>query len=151
MEPLDPVNYDITIRIFTIPFNALSFLVTLFRYQNQLLIHYLGDLALNRTLTAVLLLSTTFAAGSVENTVTRQIGTNGSASLVSFTDNSQHENTVSRQADALSDLSQDLVRASMIKGAKIGTTVGCGLALVSAATAKNVLVEPLEVVPLVLW
>jgi hypothetical protein len=83
--------------------------------------------------------------------VTRQIGTNVSASLVSFSDISKHENTVSRQTDALSDLSQDPVRASMIKGAKIGTTVGCGLALVSAAKAKNVLVEPLQVVPLVLW
>ena len=95
---------------------------------------------MNRTLTAVLLLSTTFAAGCVENTVTRQIGTNGSASFVSFTDNSQHENTVTRYADALSDLSQDLVRASMIKGTKIGTAVGCGLALVSSANAKKYVV-----------
>jgi outer membrane murein-binding lipoprotein Lpp len=79
--------------------------------------HYLGDFALSPTLTAVLLLSTTLEAGCAENTVTRQIGTNVSASLVSFMDISQHENTVSRQADALSDLSQDLVRASMIKGA----------------------------------
>jgi hypothetical protein len=38
----------------------------------------------------------------------------------------------------------------MIKGAKIGTIAGCGLRLVSAANAKNVLVEPLQVVPLVL-
>ena len=96
MEPLGPVNYDITIRIFTYLSMFCLFSVTLFRYQNQILIHYLGDLALNRTLTAVLLLSTTFAAGCVENTVTRQIGTNGSESLVSFTDNSQHKNTVSR-------------------------------------------------------
>jgi hypothetical protein len=151
MEPLDPEYYDITIRIFTIPFNALSFFSHIFQYLKQISIHYLGVFAMNATLTAVLLLSTTFEAGCAENTVTRQIGTNVSASLVSFTDISQHENTVSRQADALSDLSQDFVRASMIKGAKIGTTVGCGLALVSAATAKNVLVEPLEVVPLVLW
>ena len=71
---------------------------------------------MNPTLTAVLLLSTTFEASCAENTVTRQIGTNVSASLVSFTDISQHENTVSHQVDALSDLSQDLVRASMIKG-----------------------------------
>ncbi|MDC1223771.1 hypothetical protein N8Z91_02670 [Ascidiaceihabitans sp.] len=106
---------------------------------------------MNPTLTAVLLLSTTFEASCAENTVTRQIGTNVSASLVSFTNISQHENTVSHQVDALSDLSQDLVRASMIKGAKVGTTVGCGLGLVSAANAKNVLVEPLQVVPLVLW
>ena len=77
------------------------------------------------TLKAVLLLSTTFEDDCTENTVTRQIGTNVSASLVSFTDISQHENTVSRQGDALSDLSQDLMRASMIKGAKIGATVGC--------------------------
>ena len=83
--------------------------------------------------------------------MTRQIGTNVSASFVSFIDISQHENTVSRQVDALSDLSQDLVRASMIKGAKIGTAVGCGLALVLTANAKNVLVNPLQVVPLVLW
>jgi hypothetical protein len=95
---------------------------------------------MNCILTAVLLLSTTFAAGCAENNVTRQIGTNGSASLVSVADNSQHENTVSRQANALSDLSQDLVRASMIKGNKIGTTVGCGLALVSAANAKKCVV-----------
>ena len=115
------------------------FSVTLFRYEKQVLKHYLGDLVMNRTLTAVLL-STTFAAGCAENTVTRQISTNGSASLVSFTDNSQHENTVSRQADALSDLSQDFVRASMIKGTKIGTAVGCGLALVSAANAKKCVV-----------
>ena len=92
------------------------------------------------SLTAVLLLSTTFEAGCAENTVTRQIGTNVSASLVSFTNISQHENTVSHQVDALSDLSQDLVRASMIKGTKIGTAVGCGLALVSAANAKKCVV-----------
>jgi hypothetical protein len=71
---------------------------------------------MNPTLTAVLLLSTTFEAGCHENTLTRQIGTNVSASLVSFTDISQHENTVSLQADALNDLSQDLVRASMNLG-----------------------------------
>jgi 16S rRNA C1402 (ribose-2'-O) methylase RsmI len=105
---------------------------------------------MNPTLTDVLLLSTTFDAVCAENTVTRQIGTNVSASLVSFTDISQHENTVSRQANALSNLRQDLVRESMIKGAKIGTIAGCGLRLVSAANAKNVLVEPLQVVPLVL-
>jgi hypothetical protein len=116
------------------------FSVTLFRYQKQILIHYLSDLAMNCIHTAVLLLSTTFAAGCAENNVTRQIGTNGSASLVSFADNSQHENTVSRQANALSELSQDLVRASMIKGNKIVTAVGCGLALVSATNAKKCVV-----------
>ena len=103
MEPLDPEYYDITIRIFTIPFNALSFLVTLFQYLKQISIHYLGVFDMHPTLKAVLLLSTTFEDDCTENTVTRQIGTNVSTSLVSFTDISQHENTVSRQADALSD------------------------------------------------
>jgi hypothetical protein len=37
----------------------------------------------------------------------------------------------------LSDLSQELVRSSMIKGAKIIIAVGCGLALVTATNAKK--------------
>jgi len=86
MNPLEPVYYDITILKFTKSFNTLSFLVKLFQYLKQISRHYLGDFAMNPSLTAVLLLSTTFEAGCAENTVTRQIGTNVSASLVSFTD-----------------------------------------------------------------
>ncbi|MDE1130480.1 MAG: glycine zipper family protein [Ascidiaceihabitans sp.] len=95
---------------------------------------------MTRTLTLLLLLSVNLLAACTDNTVTRQIGENGSASLVSFSNNSQHENTVSRQADALNGLSNDLVLASTIKGAKIGAVVGCGLAILSASNAKNCIV-----------
>ena len=95
---------------------------------------------MTRTLTLLLLLSVNLLAACTDNTVKRQIGENGSASLVSFSNNSQHENTVSRQADALNGLSNDLVLASTIKGAKIGAVVGCGLAILSASNAKNCIV-----------
>jgi hypothetical protein len=71
MEPLDPEYYDITIRIFTLTINALSFCVAFSQCLKQILMHYLGELAMNRTLTAVLLLSTTLATGCAKNTVTR--------------------------------------------------------------------------------
>ena len=93
-----------------------------------------------RILTLLLLLSVNLLAACTDNTVTRQIGENGSASLVSFSNNSQHENTVSRQADALNGLSNHLVLASILKGAKIGAVVGCSLAIVSASNAKNFIV-----------
>ena len=93
-----------------------------------------------RILTLLLLLSVNLLAAYTDNTVTSQIGENGSASLVSFKNNSQHENTVSHQADALNGLSNHLVLASILKGAKIGAVVGCSLAIVSASNAKNFIV-----------
>ena len=93
-----------------------------------------------RILTLLLLLSVNLLAAYTDNTVASQIGENGSASLVSFKNNSQHENTVSHQADALNGLSNHLVLASILKGAKIGAIVGCSLAIVSASNAKNFIV-----------
>ena len=72
--------------------------------------------------------------------MTSQIGENGSASLVSFNNNSQHEYTVSHQADALNGHSNHLVLASILKGANIVAVVGCSLAIVSASNAKNFIV-----------
>ena len=75
---------------------------------------------MTRTLMLLLVLSVNLLAACTGNTVTRQIGENGSASLVSFSNNSQHENTFSHQTDAQNGLNNDLVLASTIKGAKIG-------------------------------
>ena len=80
MKTLEPVYYDITILKFTKSFNVLYYLVTFFQYLKQISIHYLGVFAMYPTLTAVILFPTTFEAGCAENTVTRQIGTNVSAS-----------------------------------------------------------------------
>jgi hypothetical protein len=47
------------------------------------------------------------------------------------------ETQMSAQTEALSNMTRDIVRKSTVKGAAIGALAGCGLAIISAANAKN--------------
>jgi hypothetical protein len=86
------------------------------------------------------MLSLCLIAGCSNSTVTRQEISNAPIGLLSFPDNRFQEDVVSKQAIALNDLSAKIVRASTVKGLKIGAAAGCGLAIVSAANAKNCVV-----------
>jgi hypothetical protein len=90
-----------------------------------------------RSFAVLVLVASNFLAACADDTVTRQEVADGPLSLLSFENNVRQENVVSQQAHALNDLSQDIVVASTIRGAKIGAAVGCGLALVSAANAQK--------------
>lgn len=90
--------------------------------------------------TAFVFVAVNLLAGCADNSVTRQDISERPVSLLSFESNTHQENLVSQQASALNDLSHDILRASTVKGAKIGAVVGCGLALVSAANAQKCVV-----------
>jgi hypothetical protein len=92
------------------------------------------------TLTLVV---TSLLAGCADTSVSRNDLSNGPVSLLSFADNAQQENLVSQQANALNDLSQDILRASTVKGLKVGAAVGCGVALVTTGNAKRCVVGAL--------
>lgn len=86
---------------------------------------------------SITILAFSLVAGCSNSTVTRQESLNAPVGLLSFSQNTQQEDVVSKQAHALNDLSGDIVRASTIKGLKVGAAVGCGLAIVSAANAQR--------------
>lgn len=90
-----------------------------------------------KSLAAFALVSASLLSGCADTNVSRNDVAEGPMSLLSFADVAQQENLVSQQANALNDLSRDIVRASTSKGAKIGAVVGCGLALISAANAQK--------------
>jgi len=90
-----------------------------------------------RRLSIFVLISANFLVSCADTTVTRQENATAPLSLLSVASNRQNEDIVAQQADALSDLSQGIVRASSVKGAKIGAAVGCGISIVSSGNAKR--------------
>lgn len=48
-----------------------------------------------------------------------------------------HETAMAQQADALSRMTQDIIRKSTVNGAALGALAGCGLVVLSASNAKN--------------
>ena len=96
-----------------------------------------------KPITALTVIAVSFLTACADTSVSRHDIENGPVSLLSFTDNSQQENAVSQQANALNDLSHDILRASTIKGMKVGAAVGCGLAVVSAGNAQRCVVGAL--------
>jgi hypothetical protein len=77
-----------------------------------------------KPITAFTIVVASFLSGCEGTSVSRHDISNGPVALLSFADTAQQENLVSQQANALNDLSHDILRASKIKGMKVGAAVG---------------------------
>lgn len=92
---------------------------------------------MTKRISALILISANLLTACAQTPVTRHDTSAETVTLLAFADTRYQEDIVARQAIALNDLSDGILRASTIRGAKIGAAVGCGLALVTAANAHN--------------